>query len=73
MCEAMRRLMQDEIADEVREAQREGQREGEMKAKRETALTLASMGMPAEKIAEAVKVSLKMVQEWIAGGVSLAR
>ena len=73
MCEAMRRLMQDEIADEVREAQREGQREGEMKAKRETALTLASMGMPAEKIAEAVKVSLKMVQEWIAGGDSLAR
>ena len=61
--------MQDEIADEVREAQRDG----EMKAKRETALTLAGMGMPAEKIAEAVKVSLKMVQEWIAGGVNLAR
>ena len=52
---------------------REAQRDGEMKAKRETALTLAGMGMPAEKIAEAVKVSLKMVQEWIAGGVSLAR
>lgn len=73
MCEAMRRLMQDEIADEVREAEIRAQRDGEMKAKRETALTLAGMGMPAEKIAEAVKVSLKMVQEWIAGGVNLAR
>ncbi len=73
MCEAMRRLMQDEIADEVREAQRDGMAQGEMKAKKETALTLAGMGMPAEKIAEAVKVSLKMVQEWLAGGVSLAR
>ena len=65
MCEAMRRLMQDEIADEVREAQRDG----EMKKAKETAITLASMGMPAEKIAEAVKVSLKMVEEWIAGSV----
>lgn len=73
MCEAMRRLMQDEIADEVREAEIRAQRDGEMKAKRETALTLAGMGMPVEKIAEAVKVSLKMVQEWIAGGVNLAR
>ena len=65
MCEAMRRLMQDEIADEVREAQRDG----EMKKAKETAITLAGMGMPAEKIAEAVKVSLKMVEEWIAGSV----
>ena len=73
MCEALRRLMQDEIADEVREAEIRAERNGEMKAKRETALTLASMGMSAEKIAEAVKVSLKIVQEWIAGGMSLAR
>ena len=73
MCEAMRRLMQDEIADEVREAQRDGVAQGEMKKARETAITLAGMGMPVEKIAEAVKVSLKMVEEWIAGSVSRAR
>lgn len=69
MCEAMRRLMQDEIADEVREAQRDG----EMKARKETAITLAGMGMPAEKISEAVKVSLKIVQEWLSGNMSLAK
>lgn len=65
MCEAMRRLMQDEIADEVREA--------EMNGKKEMALSLAGMGMPAEKIAEAAKVSLKVVQEWLAGSMSLAK
>ena len=67
MCEAMRRLMRDEIADEVREAQREAK----MEEKKETALTLAGMGMPVEKIAEVVKVSLKMVQEWLSGSVLL--
>jgi len=69
MCEAMRRLMQDEM----REAQKDGMVQGEMKAKKETAITLANMGMPVEKIAEAVKVNLKMVQEWISGSVNLAR
>ena len=69
MCEAMKILMQDELT----EAQRDGIAQGEMKKARETAITLAGMGMPAEKIAEAVKVSLKIVQEWIAGSVSLAR
>lgn len=48
-------------------------KEGEMQAKKETALTLAGMGMPVEKIAEAVKVSLKMVQDWLSGSVSMAR
>lgn len=65
MCEAMRRLMQDEIAHEVREA--------EMNGKKEMALSLAGMGMPAEKIAEAAKVSLKVVQGWLAGSMSLAK
>ena len=51
----------------------EGLAAGEMKAKRETALTLAERGMTASDIADIVKVSLKIVQEWIAGGVSLAR
>ena len=47
--------------------------EGKMEQAKETAITLAGMGMPADKIAEAVKVSLKMVQEWISGSVSLAK
>ena len=44
-----------------------------MKAKRETALTLAERGMTATDIADIVKVSLKIVQEWLSGNVSLAK
>lgn len=81
MCEAMRILMQDEIADEVREAHKEGRKEGhreglaqgEIKKARETALVLAKRGVPAPDIAEIVEVSLKLVQEWLAGSVGLAK
>ncbi|MEY8393222.1 hypothetical protein AALB64_00060 [Lachnospiraceae bacterium 45-P1] len=51
----------------------EGIEIGEMKAKRETALTLAERGMTATDIADIVKVSLKIVQEWLSGNVSLAK
>ena len=63
MCEAMRRLMYDEIADELREVEMKG----EMKKAREMALSLAGMGMSAEKIADVAKVSIKLVQEWLSG------
>ena len=42
-----------------------GKAEGEMIAKKEMALSLAKMGLSAEKIAEAAKVSAKVVQEWL--------
>ena len=51
----------------------EGIEIGEMKAKCETALTLAERGMTATDIADIVKVSLKIVQEWLFGNVSLAK
>ncbi len=47
--------------------------EGEMKKAKEMALSLADMGLSAEKIAEAAKVSVKLVQEWLTGSVSLAK
>lgn len=65
MCEAMKRLMRDEMM--------EAQREGEMKAKRETAFELADMGFPVEKIAQAVKVNLETVKGWLSGMQYVAR
>ena len=65
MCEAMRRLMEDEIADEVKEAK--------MEEKRDMDLSLADMGMPAEKIAKVAKVSVNLFQEWLSGSVSMAK
>ena len=44
-----------------------GRAEGREEEKRETAITLFYMGMSIEKIAEAVRASIKLVQEWISG------
>ena len=40
---------------------------GREEEKRETAITLFKMGMSIEKIAEAVRASINLVQEWISG------
>ena len=37
------------------------------------AMSLAGMGLSAEKIAEAAKVSVQMVQEWLMGKTDLAK
>ena len=50
--------------------ERRGERRGRMKAKREMALSMAAMGMPAELIAQAAKESLSAVQRWIAEGMA---
>ncbi|MDC7288974.1 hypothetical protein NXH76_14280 [Blautia schinkii] len=50
-----------------------GEKCGEMKAKRETALSLAEMGIPVEKIAQAVKVSVSLVKKWISEDMALAK
>ena len=36
-------------------------------SKKEMALSLSAMGMPAEKIAEVVRVSVALVRDWISG------
>ncbi len=41
---------------------------GEMKAKKETALSLAQRNLPPEEIAQIVKVSVEQVQQWLAEG-----
>ena len=42
-----------------------GEKRSELKAKKETALSLAEMGLPVEKIAKAVNHNVKDVQKWI--------
>lgn len=46
---------------------------GEMKAKKETAVSLAEMGISVEKIAQAVKVSVSLVQKWISEDMALVK
>ena len=45
--------------------------EGELKKAKETALSLAEMGLPVDKIAEAVKISRDKVEEWMKESMSI--
>lgn len=63
MCE-----VSEEIFKEGREEGREeGRAEGRVEEKRETAIKLFKMGMSIEMIAEAVRASIELVQEWVSG------
>ena len=56
----------EEEEQKLRKAEYEaGVAEGELKKARETALSLAEMGLPVDKIAEAVKISRDKVEEWM--------
>ena len=54
-----------EMCQELEEIYNEGEVSGERKAKKETAISLAEMGMPVEQIAKAVKIAVETVQNWI--------
>ena len=44
-----------------------GRQEGELQAKKETAISLAGMGLSADKIAQAIKVNIGTVAQWLEG------
>ena len=71
MCEALRRLMKDEIEETIDEAKREasenGRAEGRIETQKETSITLSQMGMSMENIAKAVNADIEQVRGWIAG------
>ena len=47
------------------EGMESGEKRGELKAKKETILSLAEMGIPVNQIAKAVNLDEKDVQKWI--------
>lgn len=68
MCREMDAIYSEgEKSGEVRGVVR-GIEIGEMKAKRETALSLAQRSLSTEDIAQIVKVSVEQVQQWLAEG-----
>ena len=66
MCEFLDRVENRGIEKGLSEGLREGRTEGRTEAKQEIAFSLQGMGMPVEKIAEAVKVSVETVKQWLA-------
>ena len=55
------------VTEEIRS---EGRAEGRMEAKMETANNLYEMGMPLEQIAQALKVNVSTLQEWLSADAS---
>lgn len=58
-------LMCHEMEKIYSEGMESGKKRGELKAKKETILSLAEMGIPVNQIAKAVNLSEKDVQKWI--------
>lgn len=54
-----------ELQEYYAEGQQEGRQEGRMEEKKENALELYRMGMPIEQIAKVVKMSAKVVSQWL--------
>ena len=57
MCHEMKKIYS--------EGMESGEKRGELKKAKETALSLAEMGLSVEKIAKAVNHNIKDVQKWI--------
>lgn len=61
MCEEMEKIYSEGRV----EGRTEGRAEGRVETQRNMSLSLAKMGLPIEKIAEAAGVSVQTVQEWL--------
>ena len=55
----------DIMCNEIEEIYSEGIERGELMKARDTAISLSEMGLPVEKIAQAIKVNVDTVQEWL--------
>ncbi len=64
MCQEMEKIYNEGIEKGIEK----GIERGIERGRRETAVNLSEMGMSVENIAKAVKVSVSVVQEWLAGG-----
>ena len=70
MCEVLDKIetrgIEKGLQQGMQQGMQQGLQEGELKAKREMARSLAGMGMPAERIAQAAKVDVEVVRQWLA-------
>ena len=73
MCAAMDQIYQEGMEVGEAKGMKKGMEKGELKAKKETVISLAEMGLSAEKIAQVVKLQIQLVQEWITEGLTLAK
>lgn len=82
MCEVSEKIYQEGIeagrisglregrSEGLKEGRNEGLKEGRLESQKETAKNLFDIGMSADAIAQALRVSVKVVQEWLSGSKS---
>lgn len=70
MCKEMEEIRSEGIAVGLEVGRVEGRMEGKVEAQREMAKSLLDLGMPVEQVAQVAKVSVQMIQEWLAGETS---
>ena len=70
MCHEMEQIYSEGIENGIEKGIEKGIKQGIERGKRETVLSLAEMGLPVEKIAKAVKLSVQEVQKWLDESVS---
>ena len=89
MCEVFKKYFKDEfelaarlgmehgmrqgMAQGIEQGIEQGIRRGTVETKKEIALSLKGAGMPVEQIAQIMKVSISVVREWLAEGVSAVK
>ncbi len=73
MCKEMDKIYSEGEQRGEKRGMARGLAKGEMRAKKDTAFTLADRGMSISDIAEIIKVSAKVVEEWLSGNVNLAK
>ena len=61
MCHEMEKI----YSEGMESGEKRGIEKGELKKAKETALSLAEMGLPVEKIAKAINHNVNDVQKWI--------
>ena len=61
------------MCHEMEKIYSEGMESGELKKAKETALSLAEMGLPVDKIAKAVNHDVNEVQKWIDENMCVAK
>lgn len=65
MCKELQEYYAEGQQEGRAEGRQEGRQEGRMEEKKENALELYRMGMPIEQIAKVVKMSAKVVSQWL--------
>lgn len=71
--ESMCREMDQIYREGIEEGMELGEEKGRMATKRETAISMAELGISIEQIAKVVKENVDIVQKWIAEGMALAK